>query len=94
MGRSPGTRSRGSGGTGAADRPRGPQPVTGLHTISGNNVGGLRDRHLWRAGRLVACGGLEPVAVAGGPQHGGVVDDPVDDRGGGRGIEEHLGPAS
>ena len=38
---------------------------------------------LWHAGRVVACGGLEPVAVAGGRQHGGVVHDPVDDRGGG-----------
>ena len=49
---------------------------------------------LWHAGRVVACGGLEPVAVAGGRQHGGVVHDPVDDGGGGRGIEKHLGPAS
>ena len=29
---------------------------------------------LWRAGCLVACGGLEPVAVAGDRQHGGVVE--------------------
>ena len=29
---------------------------------------------LWRAGRLVTCGGLEPVAVAGDRQHGGVVE--------------------
>ena len=39
---------------------------------------------LYRAGRLVACGVFEPVAVASGRQHGGVVHDPIDDRGGGR----------
>ena len=49
---------------------------------------------LCRAGRLVACGDFEPVAVASGRQHGGVVHDPLDDRSGGRGIEKHLGPAS
>ena len=34
---------------------------------------------LCRAGRVVACGDFEPVAVASGRQHGGVVHDPVDD---------------
>ena len=33
-----------------------------------------RGHLLWRAGCLVACGGLEPVAVAGDRQHGGVVE--------------------
>ena len=49
---------------------------------------------LCRAKRVVACGDFEPVAVASGRQHGGVVHDPVDDRSGGRGIEKHVGPAS
>ena len=56
----------------------------------------MRWHLLWHAGRVVAAGGLEPVAVAGGRQHGGVVHDPVDDRGGGRNtrLRTYLTPVS
>ena len=42
---------------------------------------------------LVPLRGRQPVTVARGLQHRRVVHDPVDDRGGGRRVEEDFGPA-